>query len=107
MEIAAFVLMILVLGAAIFFWGRGIHSGRKSDLIAGPAILVALCFTLLRFYQSCAVVSLTGGFVFIFGVATLLLSGSARPGSGLSRGDLIAIGIGAITIGGVLTTILV
>ena len=98
-ETASFVLLILALGAAIFFWGRGIRRSRLSDLIAGPAILVALCCLLSATNRSSGVFGLIGELVIVFGIATLFLSALVRPDGKFSRRDVIAIGVGAIIVG--------
>ena len=99
LEVTAYVVLTVALGAAIFFWGRGIRRSRKSDLIVGPAILVALCLTLLAIAGSSGVFGLIGALVAVFGLATLLLSAMARPGSTLKRRDVLAIGMGTIILG--------
>ena len=99
LETAAYVLLTVVLGAAIFFWGRGIRNVRKGDLIAGPVIIVGLCIILFVISGSSAVFGLIGELVAIFGVATVLLSAFARPASKFPRRNVIAIGIGAMIAG--------
>ena len=106
LETAACVLLTLVLGAAIFFWGRGIRNARKSDLIAGPTTLVALCLILFVISGSSAVFGLIGGLVAVFGIATLLLSALARPGSPFPRRNVIAVGVGAVIAGVCLSLII-
>jgi peptidoglycan/LPS O-acetylase OafA/YrhL len=106
METASYILLVLALGAAIFFWGRGIRNGRKSDLIAGPAILLALCVALFAVNGSSAVFEPIGGLLIVFGVATLLLSLLVRPGGAILRRNVIAIGAGAIIAGGCLAMII-
>lgn len=106
LEVAAYVLLTVVLGTAIFFWGRGIRRDRQSDLIAGPAILVVLCVILFAINRSSAVFGLIGELVIVFGIASLLLSAMARPGSAFPRRNVIAIGVGAIIAGVCLSVIL-
>ena len=106
MEIAGYGLMVAVLGLAIFFWGRGIYRLRVSDLIAGPAILIALCTILFVLASSSGVFSLMGALVMAFGIATLVLSIMVRPGSKFARRDVVAIGAGTIIAGFCLLTIL-
>lgn len=96
LELTAYVLLTLVLAAAIFFWGRGIRRSCRSDLTAGPAILVALCLILLATGESFGII---GELVMVFGLATLLLSVMARPTSTLKRRDVLAIGAGTIILG--------
>lgn len=105
LEVTACVLLTLVLAAAIFFWGRGIRRSRRSDLIAGPAILVALCLTLRAVSMGSGAFGMMGALVMVFGLATLLLSAVVRPGSAIKRRDVLAIGAGAIVLGLVLCMI--
>ncbi|HOF17359.1 MAG TPA: hypothetical protein PK082_00485 [Phycisphaerae bacterium] len=106
LETAAFVMLAVVLGAAIFFWGRGIRRGRKGDLLAGPAILLALCIVLMALSGSSGVFATLGTLILVFGVATVLLSAMARPGGMFLRRNVIAIGVGAILAGACLMLIL-
>ena len=99
LEVTACVLLTLVLAAAIFFWGRGILRSRRSDLIAGPSILAALCLALLALSRSSGVFGIVGGLVAVFGLATLLLGAMVRPGNALRRRDILAIGAGAMILG--------
>ncbi|HET6429075.1 MAG TPA: hypothetical protein VFJ30_11720 [Phycisphaerae bacterium] len=105
LEVAAYVLLTLVLAAAIFFWGRGIRRSRRSDLVAGPAILAVLCAILLAINSSSAVFGMIGELVLVFGFATILLSAMAGRGSLLARRDVLAIGVGCIILGICLCTI--
>ena len=98
-EVLHCVLFALALGAAIFFWGRGIRNVRTSDLIAGPAILAALCAVLLVLTGSSAAFGLIGELVAVFGIATVLLSPMARSGGAFSRGAVAAIGVGTVILG--------
>ena len=106
LEVMAYVLLTLMLAAAIFFLGRGIRRSRRSDLIAGPAILVALCLILLAITRSSAVFGMVGELVIVFGLATLLLSAMASTASMLRRRDILAIGAGSVILGVVLMLIL-
>ncbi len=106
LEVASYLLLTLVLAAAIFFWGRGIRRNRRSDLIAGPAILAVLCVILLALIRSSAAFGLIGELVIIFGIATLLLSVMARPDGIFKRRDVIATGMGIIIAGVCLSLII-
>ena len=104
--IASEILLILVLGLAIFFWGRGIRNGRDSDLIAGPAILVALIVIGFVLSQNSAVFGVIGTALTIFGLATVLLSRLARPGSRFSKQSLVTFGVIVIIVGVCLSCII-
>ncbi len=106
LDTAAFMLLAAALGAAIFFWGRGIRNVRKSDLIAGPAILVALCIVLFAINRSSPEFTLIGELFVVFDIATLFLSAIARSGSTFPRRNVIAIGVGAIIAGACLMLII-
>jgi hypothetical protein len=105
MEVAISVLLALVLGGAIYFWGRGVLGLRKSDLIAGPAILVALCIILLVVDGS-TMFGLIGTLWAVFGMASLVLSHWAPTVGKFQRRDVAAIGGGAIVAGIFMLTIL-
>lgn len=98
MEIAPYVLLAVVLALAIHFWGRGIRNFRKSDLLAGPIILLALCISIFVI-SGCCGMELIGELLMVFGVVTLLLSSIVRRGSLLKKRDVIAIGVGVIIVG--------
>jgi hypothetical protein len=106
LEIVVYAALALALGAAIFFWGRGIRNGRKSDLVAGPAILVALCITLLVVIGISSVFMLIGGLLFVFGIATLVLSRLARVDGTFCKRNVIAIGAG-LAIAGVCLSLII
>ena len=99
LEIATYVMLTLVLGIAIYFWGRGIRNVRSSDLIAGLAIFVILCIILFVMSADSGVFSLIGELALVFGIATLLLSALARPGSRFPKSTVIAIGVLFIVVG--------
>ena len=105
LHIAIYALLGVVLGAAIFFWGRGIRKARTSDLIAGPAILVALCVILFAINGDLAF-GFIGNLLIVFGLATLLLSALAPRGGPFPRRMVITIGLVAIVVGLCLSVIL-
>ena len=105
-EIAGFALGGLVLVASMFFWGRGMRKGKKSDLLAGPAILLVLCAVLFLLVGNSGVFELIGPIVAIFGICTLALSPFAGPNCPLVKRDRLAIGAGVIILGLVLSTIM-
>lgn len=106
LDVRVGILMLLALGAAIFFWGRGIRRVKKSDLIAGPVILLAMSILLIAVCGGSSVFSIIGGMIALFGIATLLLSIKAPQNGALRKRDIQAIGMGAIIAGFCLTTIL-
>ncbi len=87
------------LAAAVFFWGRGIRKVRRGDLIAGPAILIALCIVLIIMTNGRALYDIAADLVIVFGVATLAMTPLARPGSKFPRWNVIAVGAIAIVMG--------
>jgi hypothetical protein len=102
-ERATLALSVVVLTAALLFWGRGIRRSRRSDRIAGLLVLVALCFVLARFGHS---LGNAGAAMFVFGFATLPISGLAPPGSEPSERELVLTGVALMIFGFFLTLIL-
>jgi len=87
----------------LFFWGRGILKGRTGDLIAGGAILAALCAFL---WVTTAFFDLIGGMLAATGLATLIMSPWASPSGRLRRADLVALGMGFLILGACLAALL-
>ena len=99
LETAVYVLLTAALGAAIFFWGRGIRRNRISDLIAGPAVLLALIVVVFATSMDSSEWSLVGMLLLLFGFATIWLSRLALPNGRLTKRELIPIGGGLVFVG--------
>lgn len=97
------MLIALLLGAAIYFLGRGNRRSCTGDLIAAGSILCGLCLVL---FLSSAAFGLIGALVGMFGIATILLSFMASEKTRLTRRDMQAIGVGAVIAGFVLTLLM-
>lgn len=100
------MLLVLAMGAAIFFWGRGLRKGCKRDLIAGPGVIVALCVTLLALNDTTFVFEKLGGILAVFGLAVAVSSAWVREGGVLAKRDVLSIGIATIVLGLILSMIL-
>ena len=92
-------LPMLALGATIYFWGRGLRDSCRSDAIAGPCILAALCLFLLIVLDQPGTLALVGSLLAGFGLSTVLLSFMAPVAGLLSRKSILAIGVGLIILG--------
>jgi hypothetical protein len=106
LDIAIFVLMSLGLGAAVYFWRRGIRKSNKGDMIAGPLVLLGLCFALLLTSSGSGACGQMGCAIALFGIATVILSYTPKDSIILSRREQRLIGVAAIILGIALTTVL-
>lgn len=104
-ESLVYALITIMLALAIHIWGRGIRNSRKSDLLAGPIILLTLCISIFVI-SGCCGMELIGELLMVFGVVTLLLSTIVRRGSLLKKRDIIAIGVVVIIVGLCLSVII-
>lgn len=81
----------------IFFWARGVRKGYASDLIAGPAILLAAS-VIMCVVKGTNVAGFVGCLFGAFGIVTLVLR-VLEPPKGVKRCYLAIIGYAAIIIG--------
>jgi hypothetical protein len=98
--VAATAILGLLVLAALFLWARGILKGQKSDLVASPAIVGAVCIVItVASSGSSAVFSAIGEVLLVYGIGILLLSRWAKPDCPLSKRDQRAIGAGLAIVG--------
>lgn len=100
------MLVPLALGAAVYFWRRGIRTSNKGDMIAGPLVLLGLCFALLLTSSGSGACGQMGCVIALYGIATVILSYSPNESIMLSRRSQRLIGVAAIIFGIALTTVL-
>ena len=99
METPLAVVFALAVGAALFFWGRGMVRARKGDLVAGCIILAVICGIFYVTATSSAVFSFIGMLVSGFGLATLILSSFASPNCPIRKDIRRTLGVVAILLG--------
>ena len=92
--------------AIYLFWGRGIIQSRKDDLILSVVLLVLISLGTLVFIGHSGVFSQIGFLHILFGLETLLVSIIAKPDCPITRGGRVRIGVYAIIIGLLSSTIL-
>ncbi len=97
--LGASIAFLALVGAAFFFWGRGMVRARRDDLVAGISVFAVACLMCFGAAGSSAVFGQVGGLVMLFGFVTLIMSSFAKPECPLTRDQRIQFGIGAIVLG--------
>jgi thiol:disulfide interchange protein len=84
---------------SLFFWGRGLLKGNRDDILLGLVLLVLSSFLAIVVVGHSGVISFIGGFLFLFGIVSLLMRKGAVENRLMSTSGALQIGIVFVILG--------
>jgi len=103
--LSTMIILVALLIAGLFFWGRGIMKSRKSDLLIGSYDIAGVFIASFALFGSSLVFSVVGILLFVFSVETLIVSLFAKQDCPIQKKERIGLGIAALILGCAVSTV--